>query len=204
VTGRGQHWSFKDRIGQVHYDLTVVEYAGRDKSGKHQWRCLCKCGKSCVVLGSSLTGNTKSCGCRVKTHGMTLSPEYQAWRTAKRRCIEPSCASFKDYGGRGITMCDRWLNSFENFYADLGPRPLGPRRYSLERIDNDGPYEPSNCKWATLEEQNSNRRSSRLLEVGCFVGTLTQWCAIYDLKDYVVRRKLANGLSPQMALGIAP
>lgn len=90
------------------------------------------------------------------------NPERYAWHDMKLRCLEPSYKQFKDYGGRGITVCDRWLDSYENFFADMGERPSSA--YSLDRIDNDGNYEPGNCRWATRVEQSRNRRNVKKVE----------------------------------------
>lgn len=90
------------------------------------------------------------------THGLTKSVEYRTWRSMKERCYNPNNKKYKDYGGRGIKVCDRWLNNFENFHADMGPRPS--KEYSLDRIDNNGDYMPTNCKWATIIEQRRNQR----------------------------------------------
>lgn len=98
-------------------------------------------------------------GCFAATHGMTKTPEYAAWMAMKMRCLNPRNAEFVRYGARGIAVCDRWIASFENFFEDIGPRPDG---HSLDRIDNDGNYEPGNCRWATITEQGRNKRTAKL------------------------------------------
>lgn len=127
---------------------------------KGSWFAECVCGKIKLVNISHLTsGRSKSCSCQTKgTHRMTDTPSYRSWAKAKCRCTNPKDDRYKDYGGRGITMCQRWRDSFQNFLEDMGPRPEG---YSLERIDVNGDYCPDNCKWATPEEQYNNLRSQR-------------------------------------------
>jgi len=135
-----------------------------DRWAHRFWTCLCDCGKEVVVRGESLyRGETKSCGClrdemsgaRVAKHRDTGSPEFTAWARMRQRCVNPKRPDYRNYGGRGITVCERW-NSFENFLADMGRKPSPA--HSLDRINNEGNYEPSNCQWATLLQQNSNRR----------------------------------------------
>lgn len=148
--------------------LVIAETGDRDGSSV-VWRCRCDCGTERNLRATRLvSGKSQSCGClhlsRVTTHGHTrvgaISPEWTARQAMLSRCYHKRNASYDDYGGRGIRVCARWRESFENFFADMGPRPSS--RHSVDRIDVHGHYEPSNCRWATIETQSRRRRSSRL------------------------------------------
>lgn len=145
--------------------LTAVRATERrDASGRAYWLCRCECGKEREALGRDLRcGRTTSCGCKkserartaAQTHGRAGTPEYRSWQSMLTRCTNPSYHRFDRYGGRGITVCAAWANSFERFMADMGQRPAGT---TLDRFpNNDGNYEPGNCRWATPAQQRQNR-----------------------------------------------
>lgn len=171
---------FKDLTGQHFGKLTVLgEGPYLESSKKVTWTCRCDCGNECNAIGNNLVrGKQISCGCErsrinreMKTkHGMASSVNskgeqtkppssaYLSWQHAKGRCTNPNKIEFPEYGGRGITMCEEWLNSFAAFYAHIGPKPPNT---SLDRIDNSKGYEPGNVRWATATEQANNRRHRR-------------------------------------------
>lgn len=126
------------------------------------------------------------------------SPEYRAWRHAKSRCYDPNFPNYARYGGRGITMCEEWRRSFGCFLRDLGDRPSV--KHSLDRIDSNGNYEPGNCRWATVEDQNNNRRSNNLFELNGQLKSATQWARHFSVPVPLVRNRLQYGWSLEDAL----
>lgn len=180
--------------GKTFGNLTILEDAPC-KAGKARrvWAvCLCGKTKSCS-LSSILRGHTTSCGClavgRKPTHGMTHSREYAAWRNMRDRCLNHNCHAYPEYGGRGIIVCERW-RTFETFYLDMGACPEG---MSIDRINNDGPYAPENCRWATRSQQQNNKRNATLITWHGSTLTISQWSKVLKIHRDTIRYRINSG-----------
>lgn len=197
------HGHFKDIDNQRFARLTVIGYAGQ-RSNASIWWCRCDCGKTIQTFGSNLRkGNTKSCGCLNQemltargTHHMSKSRPYRQWVKMKSRCLNKDNPQYLNYGGRGITVCDRWLK-FENFFEDMGSRPDG---MTLERVNNNLGYSPENCQWATSKEQNNNKRQNRIITMNGVRKTVAQWCDDLGVRPGLVYGRLAQGWDDTRAL----
>ena len=187
-----------------------VSFVRRNKSSDQYWLCRCDCGTEKTVLASSIkNGSSRSCGCLAReiavdvckrdktTHGMYRSAEYRSWKEMRGRCMRTDHHQWGDYGGRGITICERW-SDFATFYADMGAKPS--RKHTLDRIENDGNYEPGNCQWATRKEQNRNRRSNVWVDYGGKRMILTDACILAGLNYKTVANRIYSGLSSEEAL----
>ena len=201
-----------DLTGLTFNLLTAIREDG--KSGTHtMWLCRCSCGSDKLkrVRASELiAGTVRSCGCIVReqarrnvrekltTHGQSGSRVYQIWLAMKNRCLRKSNHQYKDYGGRGIKVCDRWLESFENFYADMGEPPTDA--YTIERRNNDEGYSADNCIWATRTEQSNNKRSNRLVSCNGRTMTITQWSRELGIPPMTIHNRLKRGWTADEAL----
>jgi hypothetical protein len=189
-----------DLTGKVFGRLTVVsENSIKSLSGGIRWNCQCECGKTTIAMGSNLrNGDTKSCGCYMIdkntesniTHGMSRSLEYNIWRGINRRCSNPGDKAYHYYGGKGITVCDQWLNSFEAFYEDMGPRPSPD--HSIDRRENDKGYYKDNCRWATRVEQQNNRRNNVFYEYKGQQYTIPQLAELPEAKILGITSNVLN------------
>lgn len=193
------------RVGIVN----VIEYLGFLGTGpgrrKHRWKCICDCGREMIVDQPRLLGTEKiveSCGCvRIegrRKHRMRGTPEYQAWSDIKRRCCNKDHEAYPRYGGRGITMFPQWVSDFSAFFAHVGPRPS--REHSLDRIDNNGNYEPGNVRWATKTTQNRNKRTNRLLTYQGKTQTVAEWAEEIGISRASLKNRLHLGWSAERAL----
>lgn len=190
-----------DLAGQKFGRLTVISYARKDKEGNILWNCLCDCGNTKIILRNNLkSGHTQSCGCYkievVTNHGHAKSgnksPTYHSWCGVITRCINPNHKNYMDYGGRGITVCERWSHSFKNFLEDMGERPKG---MSIDRINNDGNYYKENCKWSTITEQNRNMRNNVRLTFNGKIKLQADWAKEWEINPVVISYNIRKGHS---------
>ncbi len=188
----------EDLTGRVFGRWTAVALAGKVKNGRAAYECRCECGTVRVVAASHLRdGSSSSCGCRRSEvtarrntkHGMADTPEHNIWRLMKVRCLNKRHWAYRYYGGRGVKVCRRWLDSFTNFYEDMGPRPSP--NHTLDRYpDTAGDYEPANCRWATWEQQQNNRRNNRRLTHGGVTKNLAEWGRATGLDPTLIRHRI--------------
>ena len=184
------------KCGQKFGRLTVIKsYIEKKSSRKWCHLVRCECGKEHLVQGGALTsGHSKSCGCLVRDintkHGKSGSPEFRIRQDMIQRCTNKNNKRFSDYGGRGILICDRWLESFENFYADMGERLS--KDHSIDRIDNNGNYEPNNCQWSDREHQQRNQRAQKRNKTG-ITGVGISKTGSFEASITVAKRKIYIG-----------
>lgn len=199
--------AFLDLTGQRFGRLVVIRRAPTVSGRNTRWLCRCDCGvEKAIFRGSLRKGGTVSCGCWRKalghvcnrTHGMRESPEYEIWSGMKKRCYNSRTKSYARYGGRGVTVCERWRGSFEAFLEDMGQRPSP--QHTLERISSDGPYAPDNCKWATQAEQQNNRTNNRRITFRGETLTVAQWARRVGMRIGTLHHRLQHGWGEEQAL----
>lgn len=206
--------NYVDITGLTFGILTVIKRAPRRNTHEQAyWECSCSCGGLAVTTGTRLkSGHTKSCGClrkdtttprskRTVQHGGSGTSEFKSWDGMRQRCSNPNDANFARYGGRGIRICERW-ESFEAFLSDMGTKPSP--KMSIDRINNDGNYEPSNCRWATSEEQARNRRSNKLLSFDGKTMVLREWASVYGIAHQTLNWRIGKGWEVGRALTTRP
>lgn len=196
-------------IGATRHNLTALGLSDvRKDGGRQMLRCRCKCGTETLVRPYRFAkGDAWSCGCHASEraaarnyrHGSRDTPEYRVWTGMIGRCHNPKNKSFPRYGGRGIAVCDRWRDSFQDFLRDVGPRPSPS--HSIDRIDNSRGYEPGNCRWATARTQTNNRGVTLLVTLDGETRPLAEWCEARGLNYYTVWSRISQrGWSPEAAL----
>lgn len=187
--------NFTDITGQTFNFLTVIERLENSEKGRARWRCLCVCGNYTIVTTGNLkNGAVKSCGCLRKTnanrtHGLSHTRHYKKWVSMKRRCYDVNDPHYKNYGARGIRVCDNWKNDFTSFYKwcmETGER----EDLTLERLDVNGNYSPSNCSWVDKKTQANNRTTNRIYTYNGKTQNLAQWCEELNLKYGLVHSRI--------------
>ena len=185
----------EDLTGREFGLLTVISRYIDESRNRPLWVCRCLCGGTAICLSENLRqGASTSCGCKkVKAnkergHGFSKTPTYKIWKAMKERCYRPSAINFPDYGGRGISVCDRWKDSFQNFLADMGERPS--KKHSIERKDNNGNYCKENCVWAQKIQQIRNRSNTLTLLCRGETRPIAEWAEISGVPYNIIRQRI--------------
>ena len=196
------------KVGDKFNRLTAIKFSYRNAHGSQHWFFRCDCGNEKIIMVDNVKrSKSKSCGCLKKEqgkklgeinlkHGMTKTRTFKSWGNLKQRCLNKNDKGYKNYGGRGIKVCDEWLE-FENFYCDMGECPAGK---SIDRKNNDKGYYKSNCRWATREEQNNNKRNNRFLIYDGKKQTTRQWARELGINPNTISTRIYRGWSVERAL----
>lgn len=195
---------FVDLTGKRFGRRTMIRLVGRSKDSRQMWEYICDCGKTGITNKGGLKIKP-SCGClssettakRNYIHGMTGTRQFNIWGLMIDRCTNPKSAAYKDYAGRGITVCERW-KKFENFWEDM--KGSYNEKLMLDRIDNDGNYDPKNCRWATWRVQQNNRRGNRHITYGGETKTIAEWARSININQTTLRVRIVKGWSLDKAL----
>ena len=196
-----------DLTGQQYHYLTALYRVENNHQGKPRWRCRCVCGREVNVSASDLKKKkypTMSCGCMkrrligegTRTHGMSKHPAWAVWHSMKQRCLSSNHQAYHNYGERGITVCPEWLQSFDNFWRDMGPTYLPGM--DLDRIDNNQGYSPNNCRWVSRKETNRNKRSNRLINSPLGIMTVSELCEKTGIGETTMLYRLDHNWPPEL------
>jgi hypothetical protein len=199
-----RHASVPEMLDRRFGRWTVIALHSTDAKGNRVWTCRCDCGTLKEVWQTNLySGMSVSCGCYARERASECNrkynrpskqiPEYNVWANLRARCQDRNDKRYACYGGRGISVCERWNTSFQAFLDDMGSRPSP--KHSIDRIDNDGNYEPVNCRWATTAEQQSNKQTTHLVRCGDAIGTVTEWARICGMANATLTERLNRGWS---------
>ena len=195
-------------IGKVYGNLTVLEYCGTDKYHNKLYKCKCVCGNETITQGYGLrTNHVKSCGCLKKsvakqnftTHGLRNHPLYITWVNMRKRCNDSNATGYENYGGRGIKICDEWNNDFEIFY-NWAIKNGYKKGLTIDRINNNGNYEPNNCRFVDYYIQGSNKRNNHFITINGETKTLFQWSRLYNIDPSLILCRIKRGWTEQDAI----
>lgn len=201
--------SFQDHTGETFGYLTAIRCVGRSNDGNPIWLCRCKCGKLHEATARNLVhGHVKSCGCKRSegtrtTHGQSDSRLYRVWNGMKQRCMNPNNTEWHNYGGRGISVCDEWMNfeAFRTWAEANGYEPDAKYgKCTIDRIDTDGNYEPNNCRWVDYIVHGNNRRGHTSITVNGESHTIAEWARLNGLNPSTIRSRLHDGWEPERAV----
>lgn len=187
----------KDLTNKIFGKLTVINRVlPNDKWNSSKWNCRCECGNYKVITLHGLSKGTKSCGClhkqSISTHGLCSTRLYKTWESMKARCNSPRTTKYSYYGGRGITVCDKWSNNFMVFH-DWALNNGYTDKLTIDRKDSNGNYEPANCKWSSRTEQQRNKRNSVYIEINGITKHLLEWAKEYNLKKQTIVTRYYKG-----------
>lgn len=200
----------QDLIGKTFNRLTVIQY--QNINNKSYWNCICSCGNHKLIYHTKLiTGHTRSCGCLksdslkqiASTHGLSRHPLYSVYTDIKTRCYNENDKQFKDYGGRGIKVCDEWLNDFATFH-DWCLSNGYAKELQIDRKNNDGNYEPDNCRFVTRSENCNNKRNNKVLYFNNKSLTIAQWAKELKLDRRIIEHRIKRGWSVENTLTRPP
>lgn len=181
--------------GLIINEIEFLEYVGKDRHNKKKWRLKCHCGNEFIAIGTAVKrGNTKSCGCTQykRTHGQTHTKLYQVWRNMKYRCNNAKAPNYKNYGGRGIAVCDEWSNDFSKF-KEWSVKNGYQEGLTLDRINNNGNYESDNCRWVDVQTQNNNKRKTLIVVIDGKEVSLKEYSVMVDIPYSTLKYRYHKG-----------